>query len=249
LEIKKQSGDKNTKLFQAYAKGTKCTNSIWQLKDHEGKKEHTFEGMAKTGKNFFQDLYKAKNKATIEEVIQVVQHFPGFTSEEYNRMLMEKVTLEELKNVMDNFQKDKIPGPDGWTIEFFMGFFDLIGQDLLSLVEETRISGQMPLSLNSTLIALIQKKDNTNTLDDFRPISLCNCIYKIISKVIARRLKRVLSDKISLEQFGFLEGRQIHEAIGVAQEALHIINTRKLKSAVLKIDLSKAYDRVSWLYI
>jgi hypothetical protein len=52
-----------------------------------------------------------------------------------------------------------------------------------------------------------------------------------------------------LEQFGFLEGRQIHEAIGVAQEALHNIKTRKLKSVVLKIDLSKAYDRVSWLYI
>jgi hypothetical protein len=179
----------------------------------------------------------------------MTQYFPGFTNEEDNIMLMEKVTLEELKDVMNSFQKDKIPGPDGWTIEFFLGFFDFIGQDILSLVEETRLSGQMPLSLNSTFIALIPKKDNPDTLDDFRPISLCNCIYKIMSKVLARRLKRILSDKISLEQFGFLEGRQIHEAIGVAQEALHSIKTRKLKSVVLKIDLSKAYDRVSWLYI
>jgi hypothetical protein len=145
-----------------------------------------------------------------------------------------QVTLEELKIVMNSFQKDKSPGPDGWTIEFFLGFFDVIGQGILSLVEETRLSGQMPLSLNSTFIALIPKTDNPDTLDDFRPISLCNCIYKIISKVLARRLKRVLSDKISLEQFGFLEGRHIHEAIGVAQESLHSIKTRKLKSAVLK---------------
>jgi hypothetical protein len=244
-----KSGDENTKFFQAYAKGRRCINSIWQLKDQDGKKEHTFEGMAKIGKKFFQDLYKAENKATIEEVIRMVQYFPSFTSEEDNRMLMEKVTLEELKAVLNSFQKDKSPGPDGWTIEFFLGFFDSIGQDILSLVEETRLTGQMPLSLNSTFIALIPKKDNPDTLDDFRPISLCNCIYKIISKVIARRLKTVLSDKISLEQFGFLEGRQIHEAIGVAQEALHNIKTRKLKSVVLKIDLSKAYDRVSWLYL
>ena len=143
----------------------------------------------------------------------MVQYFPIFTREEDNRMLMEKVTLEELKAVLNSFQKDKIPGPYGWTMEFFLGFVDSIGQDILSLVEETRLTGQMPLSLNSTFITLIPKKD---TLDDFRPISLCNCIYKIISKVIAKRCKTVLSEKISLEQFGFLEGRLIHEAIGVA---------------------------------
>jgi hypothetical protein len=205
--------------------------------------------MAKIGKKFFEDLYKAENKATIEEVIRMVQYFPRFTSEEDNRMLMEKVTVEELKVLLNSFQKDKSLGPDGWTIEFFLGFFDSIGQDILSLVEETRLTRQMNLSLNSTFISLILKKDNPYTLDDFRTISLCNCIYTIISKVIARRLKTVLSDKISLEQFGFLEGRQIHEAIGVAQEALDIIKTRKLKSAVLKIDLSKSYDRVSWLYL
>jgi hypothetical protein len=92
-------------------------------------------------------------------------------------------------------------------LNFFLGFFDLLGQDILNLVEEIRITGKMPLSLNSTFIALIPKKDNPDTLDDFRPISLCNCIYKIVSKIIARRVKRILSDKISSEQFGFLEGR------------------------------------------
>jgi hypothetical protein len=64
-----KSGDENTKFFQAYAKGRRFINSIWQLKDQDGKKEHTFEGMAKIGKKFFQDLYKVENKATIEEVI------------------------------------------------------------------------------------------------------------------------------------------------------------------------------------
>jgi hypothetical protein len=87
-------------------------------------------------------------------------------------MLMEEVNLEELKGVMKNFQKEKIPGLVGWTIEFFLGFFDLLGQDILRLVEETRLTGQMPLNLNSTFITLIPKKDNPDSLDDFRPISL-----------------------------------------------------------------------------
>jgi hypothetical protein len=131
-------------------------------------------------------------------------------------MLMEEVTLQELKEVMNSYQKDKIPRPDEWTIDFFLGFFDLLGQDTLRLVEEIRLTGQMPLSLNFTFIALIPKKDNPNSLDEFKPISLCNCIYNIMSKVLQRRLKRILSNKISLEQFGFMEGRQIHEVIGVA---------------------------------
>jgi hypothetical protein len=79
-----------------------------------------------------------------------------------------------------------------------LGFFDLLGHDILRLVEEIRLIGEMPLILNSTFIALIPKKDNPNSLDDFRPISPCNCIYKIVSKVLARRLKIILSDEISL---------------------------------------------------
>jgi hypothetical protein len=62
-------------------------------------------------------------------------------------------------------------------------------------------------------------------------------------------LKKILSKNISEQQFGFLEGRQIHEAIGISQEGIHNMKVRKLKGAVLKIDLSKAYDRVSWLYV
>jgi hypothetical protein len=103
--------------------------------------------------------------------------------------------------------------------------------------------------LNSTFIALIPKSDNPLSLDEFRPISLCNCIYKVVAKVISRRLKDLLSEKVSKEQFGFLEGRKIHEAIGVAQEGLHNVKIKKAKGVILKIDLSKAYDRVSWLYI
>jgi hypothetical protein len=99
------------------------------------------------------------------------------------------------------------------------------------------------------LIDLIPKKDDPQTLEEFIPISLCNCIFKVISKIMSRRLKGFLLKSISWEQFGFLEGRQIHEAIGVAQEALHSIKNQKLKGVVLKIDLSKSYDIVCCLYL
>jgi hypothetical protein len=135
------SGDENTKFFQAFAKGRRCANTIWHLRDQEGNLENSFEGMARLGKNHFQELFRAENQATIEEVVQMAQLFPRFVDEEDNRLLMEEVLEEELKEVLHSFQKDKIPGPDGWTIEFFLGLYDFLGHDMLKLVEDTISSG------------------------------------------------------------------------------------------------------------
>ena len=70
-----------------------------------------------------------------------------------------------------------------------------------------------------------------------------------MAKILANRLKPILSNHISLEQFAFLENRQIHDAIGIAQEGLHSMHTKRIKGMVLNIDLAKAFDQVSWLYI
>jgi hypothetical protein len=244
-----EKGDENTKFFQAYAKGRKAENTIWSLKDQEGRPCTTFEGLANLGKNHFQTLFKADRNINIAEIIKVALYLPSFVNEQGNQDLFVEVTEDELKETLQSFQKDKSPGPDGWTIEFFRGFYDLIGIDLLKVIEESRTNGRIHGPFNSTFIALIPKVNDPQTFDDFRPISLCNCIYKIIAKIIARRLKPLLSKAISKEQFSFLEGRQIHEAIGVAQEGLHSLKTTRSKGAILKIDLSKAFDRVNWAYI
>eukprot|EP00253_Pinus_taeda_P004333 PITA_04333 len=181
--------------------------------------------------------------------MRTAQCFPSFLEEGEADELSIPVSKEEVEAAMKNMGKDKSPGPDGWTIELFLHFFDLIGSDITEVVEESRLKGEIYRPFNSTFIALIPKKDEPETFEDFKPISLCNCIYKIIAKVIAIRLVPILSRNISMEQFGFLDGRQIHEAIGVAQDVIHSIKQKKMKGVVLKIDLSKAYDRINWLYL
>ena len=84
-------------------------------------------------------------------------------------------------------------------MEFFLAGYDIIGPDLLQLVEETRVNGILHLPLNSTFLALIPKKDNPKSLDDYRPISLCNITYKVVTKIIAQRFRKVLSKLISKE--------------------------------------------------
>jgi hypothetical protein len=162
------------------------------------------------------------------------------------RLYFVPVDQSELKAVLTLFKHDKSPGPDGWTVEFFLHFFDLVGVDLLEMVEETRTKGISAGGLNSTFLALIPKVNNPQTFGDYRPISLCNLCYKIITKIIENRLKPYLSKSLSEEKLGFLKGRRIQDAIDTVHECLHSIKRKSIKSMVLKLDLQKAYDCINW---
>ena len=90
--------------------------------------------------------------------------------------------MEELNATLNSFQKDKSPGPNGWTVELFLATYDIIGPDLLQLVEETRVNGVIHPPLNSTFLALIPKKDNPESLEDYRPISFATAPTKWLQK-------------------------------------------------------------------
>ena len=117
------------------------------------------------------------------------------------------------------------------------------------MVEEARVKGRIEGTINSTFIALIPKQKGLLNFNDYEPISLCNTMYKIISKVIAERLKGVLSKFIIAEQSGFLKNRSIHDAVAATQEIIHTIQGKKREAVVMKIDLNKAYDRVDWTFM
>jgi len=244
-----KAGDENTRFFHNFAKGRKVANTIWNLPLPEGGLADSFNKLSHLSTSHFRGLYKNPAGTNLAEIINVASHFPRFVEEEDSKDLEGPVSMAELESTIKWFQKEKSPGSDGWTIEFYIAFFELLGGDILKVIEESRISGCLYNAINTTFISLIPKSDNPSSFDDFRPISLCNVLYKIISKIIANRIKPILSRHISPQQFAFLENRQIHEAIGSAQEAIHSIWTKHLKCILLKIDLSKAFDRVSWLYI
>ena len=102
---------------------------------------------------------------------------------------------------------------------------------------------------NPTFLSLIPKSEGADVPSKFRPISLCNLIYKIIAKVIENRLKPLLSGLIGPEQSGFIEGRQILDGIITVQEASHSLKCTRSPSMLIKLDRAKPYDKLSWKYL
>jgi hypothetical protein len=122
-------------------------------------------------------------------------------------------------------------------------------QDVLEIVEESRNRQWVLPALNATFLTLIPKEENVASPSKYQPISLCNVIYKIITKVIANRLKPLLPLLISPEQTGYVEGRKIMDGIILAHEVIHSLKTTKKPGMLLKLDLSKSFDHLSWEYI
>jgi hypothetical protein len=138
--------------------------------------------------------------------VKVCSFFFQLVSAEDNERLFEEAKVTKLLEVMSSFQKGKILGTDAWTVEFFIDFFDIMGIDLLRVVEEVKMSSRVLPNFNSTFIVLIPKVDKPRSSDDPRPISMCNCVYKIIAKVLAIRLKKNCLKSFFLNNLGFWKG-------------------------------------------
>jgi hypothetical protein len=125
--------------------------------------------------------------------LKVIDQLPIFFSTSDCEEIGKVVTIEEVRDTVFKMPKDKIPGPDGWTQELFQSFFEILGKDLHSAIEESRLTGYIPGTLNATFFTLIPKVNKPRNFHDFRPIALCNFVYKVISKIIATRIKTKLS--------------------------------------------------------
>jgi hypothetical protein len=132
----------------------------------------------------------------------------------------EEVMKLEVLIALSSMQKGEIPRPDNFIVDFCVGFYDLIKEYLLKVVKESQIYCKVRGYFNSNFISLIPKIQDGVSFRDYRPISCYNVVYKIIAKVIHRRL---INDIISEEKFGFLRHIQIHDVASIAQEVLHYV--------------------------
>nr|XP_029148804.1 uncharacterized protein LOC114925364 [Arachis hypogaea] len=165
--------------------------------------------------------------------------------------LVEPVTSEEVKRAVMTMSSFKAPGPDGFQAIFYKEFWDSLSNDVCRLVKRAFEGEPLNAAIFDTLIVLIPKVEVPSSLREFRPISLCNVIYKIVTKVLVNRFRPFLSEIIGPLQGGFIPGRGTTENIIIAQEIMHFMRNTKSRKGTMafKIDLEKAYDRVDWRFL
>ena len=169
-----------------------------------------------------------------------------------NADLTKPYVQEEVDVAIKQMAPLKALGPDGMPPLFFQTFWPDIGRDVYEAVLSCLNSGTILKSINHTFITLIPKIKNLETVAQFRPISLCNFIYKILSKVIANRLKPILNSIVSKAQSAFVADKVIADNILIAFESLHHKKTQYSGNTgfmALNLDMSKAYDRVEWVFL
>lgn len=143
---------------------------------------------------------------------------------------------------------DKAPGLNGFNMKFMQKFWYVIKDDVMEMFKELHKSRKCVRTLNSTFVTLIPKKE-AKEFGDFRPISLVGCIYKLIAKVLAKRLSKVLGDITSSSQNAFVEGRQILNTVMATNEIVDDLVTNRKEGIICKLDMKKAYDHASWSFV
>eukprot|EP00253_Pinus_taeda_P017813 PITA_17813 len=243
-----REGDKNTSYFHKQATVRKARNTVSSIKDNEGNSYTSHDIIKKAATNHFKNLLTEEKSE--EDYSALLQHMPKDVTQETNNRLTREVEEEEVQKAIWSLHPDKAPGHDGFPISFYREYWQMIKKDLLKMIRWVLRKGKLGGFTNSTYLALIPKENRPSSFSRFRPISLCNSAYKIITKILSSRLKPHLPSLISENQGGFLPNRHITDSILLVQEAIHSSISRKEKVFVLKLDLANAFDRVrhSFLY-
>ncbi|GLT66683.1 hypothetical protein SLA2020_390370 [Shorea laevis] len=236
--------DLNTKFFHLSTIIRRRRNAIEFLKTAEGVWLGERREIGDHFLNVFKSLYRSSFPnfpRDLEGLITPV------ISEAENFALCQVPDEAEVLAALKSMGSYKAPGPDGMTALFFKHYWSIAKEDVVSSVRSFFLRGFMLKRLNHTNITLIPKKENPYMVNQFRPISLCNVVYKIISKILAARLKPLLHKLIYPLQAAFVPNRTIQENSILVHEIFHTMKKKQGRGGLMaiKIDMEKAYDKMS----
>ena len=235
-------GDQNTNYFHKEVKARNARNAIKIITSGNGCRIEDSVAIKEEAVRYFKDILCVDGPRSAEYSTD------GFVwSQQHLNILNGEISHEEVKMAMFSIDDNKAPGPDGFSARFFKATWSIIGSDVVDAVISFFKSGSMLLEINCTIIALVPKVPNPESMNDYRPISCCNTVYKCISKIIAARFNQCIPEIISPAQSAFVKGRNIADNILITQELM--INYHHDKGpprCALKVDIKKAYDTISW---
>jgi len=241
------NGDRHSRYFHQTMKARKHRGKIVKIKDASGvwiEEDHRIQQL------FIHD-FTSRFKSAHDPTSPIDINLPLVVTEEDNFLLLQPLQDHEIKDAIFQMDKFKAPGPDGFGAAFFQAHWPLIASDVCQAIKSFFRDGKLLKQINHTFIALVPKVDNPSSTAHFRPISLCNSFYKIISKILVNRMRPLLAKIIDPVQSAFVPKRSIHDNILLTHEIMNKFKHMKGKKAwvALKLDMEKAYDRVEWPFL
>lgn len=267
------SGDRNTAYFHKAIVKRNTKNRISHLINPDGSHSTTPEQLADTLIQYFTNIFSSQssnhqplNIMQLASPIhahppsqqqaqqthqQAMQEDGAHHDSDIFRYTYSTPNLQEIHDIIQEMRSNATPGPDGLNAAFYKSAWSWVKDDILRLITDFYSHSYMPNDINQTFITLIPKKNNPTVPQDYRPISLCNVAYKIVSKSLANRLKNHLPNFVSQAQSAFIAHRHISSNIIVTQEIIHSFDLKSWhhQAFLLKIDLAKAFDRLEWNFI
>ncbi|KAK7244397.1 hypothetical protein RIF29_39218 [Crotalaria pallida] len=240
-------GDRNTRYYHSRTVTRRRKNKLHALMDSTGNWCYEPDRIKQMIQDFFINLYNEimPNRFPIQCSISYPKSDLNFSN------LGNIASRDEIKKAIFSMGSFKALGEDGLPSIFYKHNWEIVEKNVVDFVHHAWNQPEAIRAINSTLLVLIPKLDPPENASQFRPIALCNVIYKCITKILANRMKPFLSSWISPYQAGFVPGRNIQDNIVIAQELTHTMKNMRGRVGYMsiKIDLEKAYDSISWIFI
>ncbi|CAA0382872.1 unnamed protein product [Arabidopsis thaliana] len=246
-----KDGDANTSFFHRAVVANQARNSIRYLRGSSGERIENQSQIKDMTVSYFQNLLGSERSGVVPMDIDEIKDLMNFRCPQSLFMPLIAVPIDlEITEALFRMPKNKALGPDGFPVEFFLEAWNIVGPDTISVVKEFFISGHLPRRFNSTAITLIPKVTGADKLSQFRPVSCCTTIYKVIARLLKKRLQLFISDVVQTNQVGFVKGRMLCENVLLASELVadfHVAGA--VSRGCLQIDLTKAYDSLNWQFL
>ncbi|GMI94890.1 hypothetical protein HRI_003158300 [Hibiscus trionum] len=239
-----QEGDRNTRFFHLTATSRKMSNQISQI-SFEGETFSEPKEISSIFEQHFKKTFQSRTTLRIRKWDCNLKSLPKSSAEWLERPF----SKDEVWEAIVSADGSRAPGPDGFNLQFFKNYWNSLHKPIMEFFNSFYSGKGIPSELNLAYVALIPKVKNPTVVDDFRPISLVGSLYKIVARVLARRMSLFMSNLISDCQFAFIKGRQITDCALIANELVDLAKKSKEEIVIFKADFKKAFDSIEWPFL
>ncbi|XP_074283335.1 uncharacterized protein LOC141607886 [Silene latifolia] len=242
-----KGGEANTVMFHQDIRQRQIHNKVLQIENNAGVECKDPNEILQAFLDYYENLLGTRAQTSdFHRHILAQRH--RIAASEWDHMCAIP-SEEEISQEVFCIPNDKSPNPDGYTSCFFKASWDIIKNDVCHAVKDFFENRRLLKQLNSTTLVLIPKVDNPRSIKEFKPIACCNTLYKVISKLLCKRISGSLPQIINPAQCAFIQGRSILGNILISQDLVRLYTKSVSPRCLMKVELSKAYDSIEWVFV